>query len=72
MGLVERRPCLSWTMWPRIVYSAEGQYFEAFSNVRPGQEVKLPALMALNQVYLTGKPATAWRYLTRAAMIGKS
>ena len=38
--------------------------------MRLGQEVKLPDLMEVRQVNLTGKPATTGRYCSRYPMIG--
>ena len=72
LGLVERVPCRDWAMWPLSVSTETGQYFAALAQVRPGQEVELPALMAASQVERMGKPAQAWRYLTSAATLGRS
>ena len=59
VGLVDRTCCLVWTMCPFMVSLLVGQYFEAFWYVSPGHDVKLPSLIALSQVSLTGKPAAA-------------
>ena len=36
-GLVERTPCLDWTMRPFMVSSSDGQYVVALAKVSPGQ-----------------------------------
>ena len=36
-GLVERTPCLDWTMCPFMVSSADGQYAVELVKVSPGQ-----------------------------------
>ena len=36
-GLVERTPCLDWTMFPFMVSSADEQYDVALAIVSPGQ-----------------------------------
>ena len=36
-GLVERTPCLDWTMCTFMVSSAYGQYAVALARVSPGQ-----------------------------------
>ena len=36
-GLVDRTPCLEWTMRPLIVSSGDGQYAVALARVSPGQ-----------------------------------
>ena len=59
VGLVDRTCCLVWTMCPFMVSLLVGHYFEAFWYVSPGHDVKLPDLIALIQVSLTGKPAAA-------------
>ena len=38
----------------------------------PGQEEKIPALMAVSDVDLTGKYAAEWWYQTRAFTLGRS
>ena len=48
-----------------------GQYLATLAKVRPGQEAKLPALMAASHVDLTGKPAAAWGYRTIAPTLGR-
>ena len=48
-----------------------GQYLEVLAGLRPVQEAKLPALMAVSQVYFTGKPAAACRYQTRVPTLGR-
>ena len=47
-----------------------GQYLAAFWYVSPGHESKLPSLIALSQVYLTGNPAAALKYRIRASNLG--
>ena len=59
VGLVDRTCCLVWTMCTFMVSLLVGQYFEAFWYVSPGHDVKLPALIDLSQVSLTGKSAAA-------------
>ena len=59
VGLVDRTCFLVWTMCTFMVSLLVGQYFEAFWYVSPGHDVKLPALIALSQVSLTGKPTSA-------------
>ena len=59
VSLVDRTCCLVWTMCPFMVSLLVGKYFEAFWYVSPGHDVNLPALRALSQVSLTGKPAAA-------------
>ena len=36
-GLVDRNPCLEWTMCPLIVSSSDGQYDVELDRVSPGQ-----------------------------------
>ena len=71
VGLVGRTCCLVWTICPFMVSLLVGQYFAAFCYMSPGHESKLPALIALSQVSLTGNPAAAWKYRIRASTLGR-
>ena len=37
LGLVERTPCLDWTMCPFMVSSADGKFVVVLAKVSPGQ-----------------------------------
>ena len=71
-GLVERTPCIDWTMCTFMVSSADGQYAVALDRVRQGQVRKLRTLMALSHVVLAGNPAATRKYRTKASTLGKS
>ena len=49
-----------------------GQDLETLVEVRPGQEVKLPALMDASTVELTGKPDVACRHQIMVPTLGRS
>ena len=70
MTLVEKTPWRDCLMWPWRVSNEIGQYLDALAEVRTGQEAYLPALVAVSQIYLTRKPAAAWRYRTRVPTLG--
>ncbi len=62
LGLVERTPLELCTRWPLMVFDDSGKYFAALEYLRLDQVAKLPALMALSHVSLTGKSAATCRY----------
>ena len=70
--LVDRTPLWDCVRCPLRDFSETGQYLAALAKVSPGQEAKFSAWMDASHVDLTGKPAAAWRYQTRAPMLGKS
>ena len=71
VGIVDWTCCLVWNMCPFMVSLLVGQYFAVFWYVSPGHELKLPDLIALSQVSLTGNPAAAWKYRIRASTLGR-
>ena len=69
--LVDLTPCKDWTMCPLIVSTARGQYFAAFEYVSPDHVSKIPFLIDLRHVDLTGNPAAACMYRTSASTLGR-
>ena len=57
-------------MLPLILSSVLGEYLFVWMCVRPGHDAYFLDLMAASHVYLTGKPASVWRYLMSAATLG--
>ena len=71
VGIVDRKCCRVWTIWPLMVSFHTGKYLVAFWYVSPGHESKFPALIALSKVSRTRKPAAVWKYRIRASTLGR-
>ena len=61
-----------WTECSMMVASADGKYLVALASVNPGHDEYFPAPIAFNHVDWTGYPAAAWKYLIKAATMGRS
>ena len=72
IGLVDLTPWHFWTICPIFVASADVQYLVALASVSPGHNEWFPAPMDFSHVDHTGYPAAAWKYLIRAATLGRS
>ena len=70
--LVYLMPFLVCTMWPLMFLSTEGHYLAVLFYVRPAQNKYLPASIGFSHVDLTGYPVASWKYLTKAAIEGRS
>ena len=57
--LVDRTHYEDWNICPLMVSTVHGQYFAEFEYVSPGHVSKLPLLIALSHVELTGNTAAA-------------
>ena len=71
-ALVDWTPCRCVLICPYCVSSDSGKCLLTFLTLINGQVLKFPALMALSQVVLVGKPAAPWRYRMACAMLGNS
>ena len=72
LGLVDLNPWRFWTRFSMIVASVDGQYLVALASVIPVHDEYSPAPIAFNHVERTGYPAAAWKYLIKAATLGRS
>ena len=67
--LVDITPCEDWTICTLMISTVCGQYLAALEYVNPGHVSKFPFFIALSHVDLTGSPAGACIYLTRASIL---
>ena len=70
--LVDITPYEDWTICPFIVSTACGKYLAELVYVNPGNVSKFSFLVALRHVDLSGNPASACIYWTRASILGRS
>ena len=55
-----------------MVAYADGKYLVLLASVSPGHNKEIPAPIYFNHFDRTGYPAAAWKYLIKAATLGRS